>query len=47
LNQTAYPWLRAADLAGTFVFAVEGAMAGIVVSIAVWQRWNLPRLAQP
>jgi uncharacterized membrane protein YeiH len=33
LNQTPYPWLRRADLAGTFVFAVEGAMAGIEASL--------------
>ena len=29
LNQNPYPWLRRADLGGTFVFAVEGAMAGV------------------
>ncbi|HKA36917.1 MAG TPA: trimeric intracellular cation channel family protein [Thermoanaerobaculia bacterium] len=33
LNQNPYPWLRRADLGGTFVFAVEGAMAGIAASL--------------
>jgi uncharacterized membrane protein YeiH len=33
LNQNPYPWLRRADLAGTFVFAVEGAMAGVEASL--------------
>jgi uncharacterized membrane protein YeiH len=36
LNQKPDRWLRAADLAGTFIFATEGAMAGIEAGLDIF-----------